>query len=47
MNGALLKTITSNEKTSTLEVSDVPAGLYVLYIQSNNNRLIKKVEVVR
>jgi len=47
MNGTLLRTITSNEKTSTLEVSDIPAGLYVLYIQSDRNRLIKKVEVVR
>ncbi len=47
MNGALLKTVTNHEKTSTLEVSDVPAGLYVLYIQSNNNRVIKKVEVIR
>ncbi len=47
MNGALVKTMTSNERTSTLEVSEIPAGLYVLYIQGNSRRFIKKVEVVR
>ncbi len=47
MNGALVKTLTSNERTSTLEVSEIPAGLYVLYIQGNSRRFIKKVEVVR
>ncbi len=47
MNGALVKTLTSDEKTSTLEVSQIPTGLYVLYIQGSNKRFIKKVEVVR
>jgi len=47
MNGALVKTITSNEKASTLDVSDVPMGLYVLYIQSNGTRVVRKVEVIR
>lgn len=47
MNGVLVKTLTSNEKTSTLEVSEIPTGLYVLYIQGSNKRFIKKVEVAR
>jgi len=47
MNGALVKTITSNEKASTLDVSEVPTGLYLLYIQSNGKRVVRKVEVIR
>ena len=43
----LVKTLTSNEKTSTLGVSEIPTGLYVLYIQGSNKWFIKKVEVVR
>ncbi len=47
MNGALIHTVTSSERTSTFDVSGVPAGLYVLYIQSSNKRVVRKVEVVR
>jgi hypothetical protein len=47
MNGVLVKTLTSNEKISTFVVSEIPTGLYVLYIQGSNKRFIKKVEVVR
>ncbi len=47
MNGALVKTLTCNGKTSTLEVSELPAGFYVLHVQGSNKRFIKKVEVIR
>jgi hypothetical protein len=47
MNGALIQTVTNNERTSIFDVSAIPAGLYVLYIQSNSKRVVRKVEVVR
>jgi hypothetical protein len=47
MSGALIQTITSSDRSSTIDVSAVPAGLYLLYIQNSSKRMVRKVEVVR